>query len=91
MNKITTLIKAWVATHSTHPEAIEDKDWNLLSNALDFVWAQAQVLIAFAIYSALYLWGYKKYGFEKTIIELGIAIIVVISYAGSQIRKALGS
>jgi hypothetical protein len=91
MNKITTLIKAWVATHSTHPEAIEDKDWNLLSNALDFASAQAQILIAFAIYSAVYLWGYGKYGFDKTIIEVGIAIIVTLGYQGAQIRKALGS
>ena len=89
MNKLVTIIKNWVATHSEHPEAITEKDWNMMSGAFDFVGTNISILIAFAIYSAIYLWVYKKYGFDKTIILLCIGIIITIGNSVSQLKKSL--
>jgi hypothetical protein len=89
MNKLVTIIKKWVDSHSLHPEAISEKDWNLMSGAFDFLGTNISLLIAFAIYSAIYFWIYKKYGFDKTIILLCIGIIITISNSMAQLKKSL--
>ncbi len=51
----------------------------LLQLLKNYIIKAIPLFIAFFILSYIYLWGYNRYGFERTIIVLLVSIIVVVN------------
>jgi hypothetical protein len=45
------------------------------------------MVLMFVILSAIYLWGLKKYGFERTLIVLLINLIITIGQVSGAIKS----
>ena len=86
----------WVMQHIPHPEALEPYDYAILDFMLTFFIETVPQVIAlmliFSLLSYMYLWGYRKYGLERTLIVLMVNIILAIGQVGKsvgQLTKAI--
>lgn len=86
----------WVVAHIPHPEALDPYDYAILNFMLTFFIETVPQVIAlmliFSLLSYMYLWGYRKYGLERTLIVLMVNIILAIGQVGKsvgQLTKAI--
>ena len=77
--------KLWIISHLKHPEKLEKIDLIWLDFLVDTLPSFVGQMVMFSLLTWLYLWLYKKYGFERIVILLLVNIIFVVN----SMRKAL--
>jgi nucleosome binding factor SPN SPT16 subunit len=89
MTKAQQRFKNWIIAHIGKPEQMTELD----NKVLDIIIVQVPqffgLVLAFTIFSALYLWGLKKYGFERTLIVLLVNMVIAISQVSKAIHELL--
>lgn len=80
-------MKDWVMAHIGKPELWTPTDDKILDLVIVTIPQVVGMILSFTILSALYLWGLKKYGFDRTIIVLLVNLIVVISQVSNAIKS----
>lgn len=91
MNQAQQKLKDWIIAHIGKPENITPLDNKILDILIVQVPSFFGMVLIFSILSWLYLWGLKKYGFERTIIVLLINMIISISQVGKAISSLTSS
>ena len=91
MNKTSQKVKDWLYTKMPHPENLDMNDDKMINFFIEFFMETmpqfAGVMLMFALLSYMYLWGYNKYGFEKTLIVMMVSVVISISQVGKAISN----
>lgn len=87
MNKAQQRLKDWIISHLGNPEKLTATDHKVLDLLIVGLPNFLTMLFMFLLLSAVYLWGLKKYGFEKTIIVLLINLIISIGQVSGAIKS----
>lgn len=87
MNKAQQKFKDWVVAHIKSPENMTALDHKILDLIIVQLPAFFGMILMFVILSAVYLWGLKKYGFERTLVVLLINMIITINSVGGAIKS----
>jgi len=93
MNKAQQKVKDWIYSKIPHPEALNDNDHKMIDFFLTFFMDTLPqflgMMFMFALLSYMYLWGYKKYGFERTIIIMLVNMVIIIGQVSKSMNKFL--
>jgi len=91
MNKIEQKVKDWIVSKMAHPEAMNPNDHKMMDFFIGFFFTTIPqfigVMLIFSLLSYMYLWGLKKYGFDRTIIVLLVGMIISIGEVGKAVRS----
>jgi hypothetical protein len=87
MNTAQQRMKDWIVAHIGSPEKMTATDHKIIDFLIVGLPSFLGMIMMFLILSSLYLWGLKKYGFEKTIIVLLINMIISINSIGAAIKS----
>lgn len=87
MNRKQQQFKDWVVAHIGSPEKMTALDHKVLDLLIVQLPSFAGMVLMFVIFSAIYLWALKKYGFEKTLIVLLINMILTINQVGGALKS----
>ena len=91
MNKASQKVKDWLLSKVPHPEALSPNDDKMLNFFIEFFMETMPqfigIMVLFALLSYMYLWGYRKYGFERTIIVMLVNLVIVVSQVSKAINK----
>jgi cell division septal protein FtsQ len=87
MNRAQQRFKDWMIAHIGSPEKMTATDHKVLDLLIIQVPAFFGMVLMFVVLSAVYLWGLKKYGFERTIIVLLINLIITIGQVSGAIKS----
>jgi hypothetical protein len=91
MNKLSQKTKDWILAKMPHPEAMDANDHKVVDFLIMFFVEMLPgflgMMFMFSLLSYMYLWGYRKYGIERTVIVMLVNLIIVIGNLGSAVRK----
>jgi hypothetical protein len=87
MNRKQQQFKDWIVAHIKSPEKMTALDHKVLDLIIVQLPAFFGMILMFVILSAIYLWGLKKYGFERTLIVLLINLIITIGQVSGSIKS----
>jgi hypothetical protein len=90
MNKTEQRFKDWLISKMPHPEKLDVNDHKMMDFFIGFFLTSVPqflgVMFMFSLLSYMYLWGYRKYGFDRTLIVLLVSMIISISQVGKAVR-----
>lgn len=91
MNKAQEKFKSWLFSKMPHPEALNALDLKMIDFFIEFFMATLPqvvgVILLFSLLSYMYLWGYRKYGMERTLIVLMVNIVISIGQVSKAVSK----
>lgn len=86
MNAAQQRFKDWILSHVQKPEAMSEGDYKILDFIIVSVPSFAGLIISFTLLSAIYLWGLKKYGFDRTLVVMLVGIMISIGQVSGAIK-----
>jgi hypothetical protein len=87
LNQAQEKLKFWIISHIKNQDKLTTTDHRVIEFLIVGLPNFVGMLLVFGILSAVYLWGYKKYGFERTLIVLLINIIISIGQVAGAIKS----
>jgi hypothetical protein len=91
MNKTEQKVKDWLLAKMPHPEALDANDHKMMDFFVGFFISTLPqfigIMLVFSLLSYMYLWGYRKYGMERTLIVLLVSIIIAIGQVGKAVSN----